>query len=220
LVKKKTVAKKIPAKKKEKKAIVMKKEVTKKSEKTKIKNDKEMDKEAVVMKPQVKEIGIESMKRIATILADAQVRQRLIDLGGENAIAIVRNFRENYSDEEISKKLEIKISDVRATLNKLHNEGLVNYLREKNNETGWYSYSWAINVGRIERWASTALSNSALNSGAGEYYFCSDCGISSIINFESAMDLSFKCERCERSLEHIDQNTISELYQKKKRMKN
>lgn len=216
MVKKKTVAKKIPLKKNKGKKAPLKKEVAKKVEKVKISKNKEIDSQAVVIKPQIKEIGIESMKRIATILADAQVRQRLIDLGGENAIAIVRNFRENYSDEEISKKLEIKISDVRATLNKLHNEGLVNYLREKNNETGWYSYSWAINVSRVERWASTALSNSALNSGAGEYYFCSDCGISSIINFESAMDLSFKCERCERSLEHIEQNKISELYQKKK----
>lgn len=216
MVKKKTVAKKIPAKKNVSKKTVSKKVVVKKTEKVKIKKSKEIEKQSVVIKPEIKEIGIESMKRIATILADAQVRQRLIDLGGENAIAIVRNFRENYSDEEISKKLEIKISDVRATLNKLHNEGLVNYLREKNNETGWYSYSWAINVTRIERWASTALSNSAFNSGSGEYYFCSDCGISSIINFESAMDLSFKCERCERSLEHIDQNKMSELYQKKR----
>ncbi len=115
-----------------------------------------------------------------------------------------------------SQRSRRKISDVRATLNKLHNEGLVNYLREKNNETGWYSYSWAINVARVERWANAALSNSIVGSETGEYYFCDDCGISSIINFESAMDMNFKCERCEKSLEHIDQNKISELYQKKK----
>lgn len=158
----------------------------------------------------------EHLQKISGILADASVRQNLIEIGGENALAIVRNFYGNHSDEELAKKLKIKISDVRATLNKLHNEGLVNYIREKDSETGWYSYSWSLNQDRMEKWAlnqSTRLSTLA-GDGASEHYFCPACGASSITDFESASNTSFKCERCNRMLEFIDEKKMLELHEK------
>lgn len=156
-------------------------------------------------------------KRIATILSVSHVRQTLIELGGENALAIVRNFCGNKSDEEFAKKLKIKISDVRATLNKLHNEGLVNYIREKDSETGWYSYSWSLNHARMEKWANTRATITGAVGGEGtEYYFCPVCGTESITSFESAVNCEFRCERCNKMLEYIDQNGIVELFEKKK----
>jgi len=157
-------------------------------------------------------------KRIAAILSVSDVRQMLIGLGGENALAIIRNFEGNRSDDEFAKKLKIKISDVRATLNKLHNEGLVNYIREKDSETGWYSYSWTLNHERMERWAT---SQSVRLTGAGdgdttEHYFCPSCGTASITSFESAVTCEFRCERCNKMLEYIDQAGITELFEKKK----
>jgi transcription factor E len=152
-------------------------------------------------------------KQVTTILGDAAVRQMLIDIGGENALAIIRNFYSNHSDEELAKKLKIKISDVRATLNKLHNEGLVNYMREKDSETGWYSYSWSLNQERMQKWADTTTDklHSICDGNGGEYYFCPSCGMSSIIDFESASNWEFRCERCNRMLEFIDETKMSEL---------
>ncbi|MFN7991846.1 MAG: hypothetical protein U0R44_06865 [Candidatus Micrarchaeia archaeon] len=158
------------------------------------------------------------VQNISRILADSSVRQNLIGIGGENALAIVRNFYGNHSDEELAKKLKIKISDVRATLNKLHNEGLVNYIREKDSETGWYSYSWSLNHDRMERWAtiqSTRISSLENDSGI-QYYFCPHCGTSSITNFESAASTEFRCERCNRMLEFIDDKKMTELHEKSK----
>jgi len=158
------------------------------------------------------------MKRIVSILSDAYVRQMLIEIGGENALAIIRNFYGNNSDEELAKKLKIKISDVRATLNKLHNEGLVNYIREKDSETGWYSYSWSLNHERMKRWASSQTDKlSILGNGDGEdYYFCPTCGATTITNFESAANGDFRCERCNRLLEFIDEKRMTELYEKRR----
>ena len=156
--------------------------------------------------------------KVAKILSDAHVRQDLIEIGGENALVIVRNFYGNHSDEEFAKKLKIKISDVRATLNKLHNEGLVNYIREKDSETGWYSYSWSLNHDRMERWASTHIGKVAETGGDGsaEYYFCPSCGAASVTNFVSAATVEFRCERCNKLLEFIDEKKLSELYEKAK----
>jgi transcription initiation factor TFIIE subunit alpha len=158
------------------------------------------------------------MQKVVKILSDSHVRQTLIEIGGENALAIVRNFYGNHSDEELAKKLKIKISDVRATLNKLHNEGLVNYIREKDSETGWYSYSWSLNHTRMEKWASSQLSRlGSLGTESGEdYYFCPSCGTASITNFESAATVDFRCERCNRLLEFIDEKRMCELYEKAK----
>ncbi|MBI5222919.1 hypothetical protein HY990_00700 [Candidatus Micrarchaeota archaeon] len=214
-------SKKVPAKniKSNKNQSKSKKEgVKKETKKIKNKIDSKSQKELKTkMAPKIAadEPKKEEMKKITTILADSQIRQRLIELGGENAIAIVRNFYGNYSDDDIAKKLQLKISDVRATLNKLHNEGLVNYLREKDNETGWYSYSWSINVMRVERWAGEHLKNTMNYQTDQEYYFCPACGTPSILNFESAMTAQFKCERCDKNLEFIDEKRMTEIYGKK-----
>lgn len=155
------------------------------------------------------------IKKVTAILADAQIRQNLIELGGENALSIIRNFYGNFSDDDLAKKLKLKISDVRATLNKLHNEGLVNYIREKDNETGWYSYSWSLNLPRIEKWADSQIKRMGTNANT-DYYFCASCGAASVTNFESAVNWDFKCERCSKPLEYIEESKISELYEKRK----
>ncbi len=156
------------------------------------------------------------MQKITKILGDSVVRQNLIDMGGENSLAIVRNFYGNHSDEDIAKKLKIKISDVRATLNKLHNEGLVNYIREKDSETGWYSYSWSLNHDRMERWAGNQTTRFGGQTGDGEYYYCPSCGESTITNFEAAASSNFKCGGCERLLEFIDEKKMEEIHEKRR----
>jgi transcription initiation factor TFIIE subunit alpha len=168
--------------------------------------------------PKKDELEKETLRRVGKILGDSNVRQNLIEIGGENALAIVRNFYGNHSDEELAKKLKIKISDVRATLNKLHNEGLVNYIREKDSETGWYSYSWSLNHQRMEKWAVNHAGRlNPMGTESGEdYYFCPACGSSSITNFESAATCEFRCERCNRMLEFIDEKKMNELYEKSK----
>jgi transcription initiation factor TFIIE subunit alpha len=171
---------------------------------------KRVAEEALKIKQQEEQ---KKMQRVVKILGDASIRQTLIEIGGENALSMVRSFYGNNSDEELAKKLKIKISDVRATLNKLHNEGLVNYIREKDSETGWYSYSWSLNHERIEKWANIQTSRVNLE-GDSEYYFCPSCGAASIINFESAATVEFRCERCNRLLEFIDEKKLNELYEK------
>lgn len=157
------------------------------------------------------------LQRVSHILSDSMVRQNLIEIGGENALAIVRTFYGNHSDEELAKKLKIKISDVRATLNKLHNEGLVNYIREKDSETGWYSYSWTLNHDRMQKWATNQSSRlSSLSDSSVDYYFCPACGTSSITNFEAAATVDFRCDRCNRLLEFIDEKRITELNERSK----
>jgi len=158
---------------------------------------------------------LKELEHLHRILSDAYVRQMLIEIGGENALEIVRHFYGSHSDEELAKKLSLRISDVRATLNKLHNKGLVYYAREKDSETGWYSYSWSLNKDRIVRWVSECAgkgSQAGCENG-NDYYICPTCGIGSIIGFEAASEKEFRCHRCNKSLEFVEEERFSAINQ-------
>lgn len=153
------------------------------------------------------------LERLHKILSDSFIRQMLIEIGGENALIIVRNFYGSHSDEELSKNLTLRISDVRATLNRLHNEGLVKYVREKDSETGWYSYSWTLNKDRIVEWVSQYAEKGLGSNGKEgiDYYFCPKCGLGSICEFERAHDDSFKCQKCTKPLEFLEEEHFSSI---------
>jgi len=185
---------------KSKKKITAKKTVT-------IKEKKEKKKEELII------LSKEDMEKLAEILSRPFIRQLLVDLGGENAIAIIRNFDRSSSDEDIAKKLKIKISDVRAALNKLHSEGLVVYNRYKDGETGWYSYSWYLNKEKMEKWADehTKRFEAESRNNNEEFYVCPFCGVSTIVNFHDAFERSFKCDVCNKQLEFLDDEKMQKL---------
>ncbi|MFH1221976.1 MAG: hypothetical protein V1492_02735 [Candidatus Micrarchaeota archaeon] len=166
-----------------------------------------------IPKPELSILTTEEMQKVSDILSRPLIRQSLVDMGGENAIAIIRNFDRNSSDDDIAKKLKLKISDVRAALNRLHNEGLVLYNRSKDNETGWYSYSWYLNKNRVERWADErAKKFDATNPGnSDEFYVCPFCGVSTITGFDEAMTKAFKCDICGKQMEFLDEDKMQKL---------
>lgn len=207
---KKTVKKVKKLTKKTKKATRAKaKKVLRKPRKVAVKTKKE---EILEPKKEISDIEAKEMAKVELILTDPLVRQTLIEVGGENALSIIRNFYGDFSDDEIAKKLKLKISDVRATLNRLHSEGLVNYIREKDSETGWYSYSWSLDKIRMEGWAKDQTDKCNMTKDEGkEYYFCPTCGGASVVEFETASDCSFKCARCNKNLEYMDDKRLEQI---------
>lgn len=151
---------------------------------------------------------------ISKLLSDRYTRHLVIDSGGEYALEIIRGFANNSSDEDMAKKLKIKISDVRATLNKLHSLGIVEYTRHKDSETGWFSYYWFLNVARIKDWVSKKMDEEhrKLDFSNGEHYYCPGCGGASIHDFVSASDFGFKCPTCGSSLDFLSDDKVSEFF--------
>lgn len=150
---------------------------------------------------------------LLAVLSMAQARQWLVELGGENTLEVIRNLPAVPNDEELSKKLKIKVSDVRASLNKLHNEGLVTYIRDKNSETGWYSYAWLLNDEKIRRWVDAKMQSTDMykpQEGV-EFYFCKDCGLDSAVKFEVAAEHSFKCPSCSSPLDFLDEQKLEKF---------
>ncbi len=74
--------------------------------------------------------------------------QRMI---GDEGMALVTRFPEGkeYSDEELAELTEINLNSVRNTLYTLYEHRLAKYRRIKNNETGWLTYLWHLQLPNI-----------------------------------------------------------------------
>ncbi|MDD2655053.1 MAG: hypothetical protein PHQ80_00075 [Candidatus ainarchaeum sp.] len=148
------------------------------------------------------------------VLSNSRVRQLLVDSGGESALDIMRAFTKELSDDDLAKKLKIKISDVRATLNRLHNLGIVQYNRYKDAETGWFSYYWSLNLEKTKGWVDEQLMKESApgDISSSEYYFCPKCGTESVYEFAAASDYSFRCPLCNKALEFVDEDAAKDLF--------
>ncbi|MCP4647650.1 MAG: hypothetical protein GY852_07935 [bacterium] len=221
-VKKKPAGKKTVKRKTTKRKLVKKKVAKKKIAKKKVVK-KTAAKPKKAIKPKIKEKKSKTppapekllnRAEIRKLLSDSYARHLIIESGGEHALEIVRGFSNNSSDEDMCKKLKIKISDVRATLNKLHSLGIVDYTRHKDSETGWFSYFWCLNVDKMKGWVNERMEEERRNFdfSGGEYYFCPSCGGASIHEFVSASDFGFKCPTCSSALDFLSEAKAEELF--------
>ncbi|MCC7552181.1 hypothetical protein KO317_00765 [Candidatus Micrarchaeota archaeon] len=135
------------------------------------------------------------------------LRQKLIDLAGEHALALMQEFTYDMSDEELSRKIKAKVSEVRSTLNKLHNKGIVVYSRSKDSETGWYSYIWKFQDHKVQALLEEAVNAEEITQNVQtDHYHCLQCSSKELIPFEEAIDLKFRCPVCSMPLSYKEKN--------------
>ena len=122
---------------------------------------------------------------------------------------ICTNKRKPATDEDIGKKLPLKITEIRTILNRLHYRGIACYQKTKNDQTGWYNYTWEIKESRI---ASLILEQQAEQieklerevefEGTHEFYSAGK-GMTQY-PFEIAAEYNFKCPETGKPLKPID----------------
>ncbi len=149
----------------------------------------------------------------AAVLADAAARQRLIEIGGENTIDVIREFDRDMSDDELAKKTGIKPSEVRVVLNRLHNRGVFAYTRVRDKDSGWYSYIWKMDEGRLKDVGGAVVIEETTQIIGKEGYRCVYCNQQKVMDFSDAVDVRFRCGRCGSCLEFFDskQNKVGNL---------
>ncbi len=143
------------------------------------------------------------------LLGNAKVRSFLIDIAGENAINVLRDFKEPMSDEDLAKKTKMKVSDVRVVLNRLHSFGITEYRRSRDKDSGWYSYVWNVSDGKSKDVLGpiaglSEQEKTVVGDEGGDHYFCKACGSARIFPFDVAMNLAFRCDSCGGALEFFE----------------
>jgi len=198
---KKNIKKTKFSKKKRVKKTVPKKKTFSKSKKKTVKIKKPSKIEHKIIVPQEKTaptISVATMKRHRkVILNNESVRKYLIENAGEHAIVIIQNLITPTTDEDLAKKLKVRVSEIRSALNKLHGMRLTQYSRTKDADTGWYTYKWNIRHDKVVDICKVidAEIEKKLNSLPKILYICDNCE-DEIWTFDEAMDMKFKCPKC------------------------
>lgn len=139
-------------------------------------------------------------------------RDFLASVAGEKAVEITRlcsNKTIGVSDEYLAKKTGLKITEVRAILNKLHYQGIAVYSKTKDAKSGWYYYCWGIKEDRIAELVSGKQQGDMEKLKIGQFlnetydfFSCiNECGE---MAFEIAAEYNFKCPKCGKTLDALD----------------
>ena len=129
------------------------------------------------------------------------------------------------SDEEIAKRCGLKVSDVRSVLNKLHEYGITAYIRERDKDTGWFSYNWVVNVIKLydvleQKKASGARREEETLAFEKSYtfYTCANpacTGSGQRIPESDAIITTYSCTRCGQNLKMFDNTEIIKSMEQK-----
>jgi transcription factor E len=129
-------------------------------------------------------------------------------VAGTEGLKVVKSMGDGATDEFIGEQTELKVSEIRHLLNQLHSHGIVEYSREKNMTTGWFTYTWKFNMDRtmknlliVKAKKKREVLNALLEEKTTQFYSCRDT--CTRFCFDDAVDLKFRCE-CGKKLYYQD----------------
>lgn len=130
-------------------------------------------------------------------------------ISGETGLKVFQIIGDGVTDDVIEKKAGIKIAEVRSVLNHLHSFGVVDYTREKNLNTGWYTYTWKVleeralqNYLQMLKREKTALQQKLQTVDDTVTYYSKKTN--RIFSFEEAFENQFKCPESSTVLKEVD----------------
>lgn len=154
---------------------------------------------------------------------DDDVLMKVASLFGEEAVTLVSVLRDvdEITEDEIASRTEIRLNDVRKILYKLYSHSLVALRRTRSKDTGWFVFRWKLQPDQLEgfivnkkRRVLEKLENRLEYEKKHEFYHCNnpEC---TLIPFEEAIELLFKCPTCGKPLVHYDNSKIVEALTRK-----
>jgi len=163
---------------------------------------------------------VTSKKKLYEMLENPLVQQILLDILEDNiegfdVLATLIELGE-ATDDEISRKLNLKLNTVRKLLYKLYDARLVDYTREKEEDINWYTYTWRPTLDKlpwvVKKRAQEKLKKLKEQLAIEEnnmFFYCPKCEIKYL--FEEAMDCGFRCPHCGGALKEYDNSRDIEL---------
>ncbi len=137
------------------------------------------------------------------------LKKILKELAGTEAEKIVEILygKKNVNEFIIAKKLNLTINQTRNILYKLGDEGLVSFVRKKDNKKGgWYIYFWTLETEKgLEKYKDKTLldigelNKQLKNRESERYYQCKNCSIE--LNEENALLNNYTCPECGETVE-------------------
>ena len=140
------------------------------------------------------------------------VQDFLTKVGGEAAVGVTILCEKKgkcVTDEELAKKMKLKVTEIRTVLNRLHYRGIACYKKTKNKKSGWYNYTWEIKKKRVlelilEQQHEMIEKLEAKQSFGEKYSFFNCKNDCEITPFEIAAEYQFRCPTCGETMATFD----------------
>lgn len=147
-------------------------------------------------------------------LVKRQSRKLVTEIVGVKGIKVLESIGSSeVTDEKIQTKTGFELNVIRSLLNQLHYIGLIDYNREKDKKTNWYTYTWFVNKEKIEGLVHASLRKrlveleESLDEESNYVFFRCVNGCEKL-PFELAAEYDFKCPECGSNMEHVDNKKV------------
>jgi transcription initiation factor TFIIE subunit alpha len=124
--------------------------------------------------------------------------------GGEDATKVIKallKLRE-ATDDEVAKESDLSLNIVRKVLYKLYDHSLITCTRERNDQTGWYTFRWRIQPSQLDafirirkRRTLEKFRNRLRFEKEHSFFICEKCP-DIRVTFEEAIESAFRCSKC------------------------
>lgn len=161
---------------------------------------------------------------ILSLFVSDDVLSKVVEMiGGEDAVKIVSALERvnRRTDEELSNKTDIRLNEVRKILYRLYDYSLVTCERLRDEKTGWFIFYWKLQSEQAEGFIQNQKRKTLAKlefrldyESSHDFYFCLTEGCSRA-TFEDAMETFFRCRKCGKPLQHVDNSNIVERLREK-----
>jgi transcription initiation factor TFIIE subunit alpha len=132
--------------------------------------------------------------------------------GGEEAVTVVKSLRKlgEGTDETITNDCAVRLNSVRKVLYKLYDHGLVSCTRVRDEKTGWFIFYWRLQPDQLDAFIRSRKRRALdklkqrLDYERDHTFFVCKTDADIRVTFEEAMESSFKCGKCGKQLESLD----------------
>ncbi|MBS3112797.1 hypothetical protein J4418_01825 [Candidatus Woesearchaeota archaeon] len=144
-------------------------------------------------------------------ITDKLIHEVVSSVAGEDTVPLIFAIKDkkNVSEFKIAEMLKEQINITRNMLYRLLDQNLVNFIRKKDRQKGWYIYYWTFNPKEI-RFLTIKLQKQRLHGlierlereQSAQFFNCPQECIR--LDFERAMNFEFKCPECGSIIEQHD----------------
>lgn len=140
---------------------------------------------------------------------DALVSEILYEMVGNEGIRVINSLDKPATDLKICEKTKIPITRIRTTLNILHKFNIVSYCSSRDEEKGWFKYTWELNQESIDSSIRNFLISKLMKLkrefqeiSQVDFFKCENGCMR--LGFTEAYDSNFRCSKCNGILKPVD----------------
>jgi len=133
----------------------------------------------------------------------------LYEMVGNEGIRIINSLHRPATDLQIHDKTQIPVTRIRTTLNVMHKFNLVSYNSTRDEEKGWFKYTWELKKDHVEPSVKTyvvtkmmRLKREFQEITQADFFKCENGCMR--LSFTDSYDQNFRCPRCNGVLRPVD----------------